>query len=191
MIPYDLDPTVYVPVVLAISILAIGRIHASPRWFCPNLAWFWNPIRIIVWPIFDKAFASVPFLYAKTTVNRSEYAATLAITMDELRSDLSDVGYEAQPLSSLAKDWEGRVERGSFARYYGKPLFPGAPNWLRKKQVHVRPFGRNGAIDVSAHSEYNPYHPLFALPHLFGIGLTPAPEMVANDLGIQTEDYEA
>lgn len=188
MIPYELEPQLYIPVAVAIALLVIARIHASPRWWCPSMGLFWNPLRMAIWPAADHALARVPFLYAKTRVNRDEYAATLEISIDELRDDLSNAGYEVQPLSSLARDWDGRIERGSFARYYGKRLFPRAPDWLRRKQVHVRPFGRDGSLDVTAHTELNPWRPDLALPHMFGIGLEAAPEMVADDLDIRVEE---
>ena len=198
MIP-DPDPaTIGVGAVVAVFVAA--RLHASDRWWCPELAWFWWPLRRLVWPVFDHALESVSTtlpleLYAKTVVREDEVVATLDLTLEELHADLAAAGYEAQPLASLAKAAfetdavdAGDVERSSLARYYGAKPFGYGPEWLRRRQVHVRPFGEDGALTITAHAEANPYRPDLALAHLLGHGLDAEEgvRMVADDLEIHT-----
>ena len=172
LIPDGVEPLPYLAIAALVTLVGLARIHASDRWWCPEMGWLWNPLRLIVWPLFDKALTSVPFAFAKTTVYPDEVVndRPWTLTLDEVREWLCDAGYEAQPLSSVASYSEtGERERGSFARYYGpKPV--GAPEWMRRYQVHVRPFGPDGAITLTAHAELNPWRPDLALPHLLAIG---------------------
>lgn len=194
LIPHDLEPVPYLAVALAVSLLGAARLHASDRWWCPNLAWFWWPIRRVLWPPLDHALASVPGAYAKTTVSEREVInhETWDITLEELHEHFADVGYEAQPLASIARyRHTDELERSSLAYYAGPKPFglEGLPEWLRRYQVHVRPFGPDGHITVTAHHEYNPWRPGLALPHLLGIGLNAerGVEIAAAHLGVSDD----
>lgn len=201
-IPYDADAVAWALIGLTVALLGAARIHSSDRWWCPELAWFWNPIRRVVAPPLDTVLERVPFAFGKSTVYEREIVATgLDVTIEDLREDLADAGYEVQPLASLARfdpssDLEiaADVERGSYARYYGDRVggeyTSGLPDWLvRKRQVHIRPFGDDGELTITAHAEYSAWNPVYALPHLLGIGLDPqrGVEKAADDLGIDLE----
>ena len=190
-VPYGIDPAVFFPVTVVVALLVLGRIHASDRWWCPELAWFWWPLRSVLWPLFDKALEPVPVLFARSRVPERELVARLDITLEELHADVAALGGEAQPLSSKARDWLGRRERSSLAIYHGpKPLgLDGLPEWTRRYQIHIRPFGPDGILWVTAHHEYNPWVPWLAVPHVLGIGLDSerGVRLAAEKLGIDIE----
>lgn len=188
-IPYDLEPGLYVAVGLAVASLALARIYSDERLFGAT-AVFWTPLRLVALPTLDKVLATLP-IPAKTTVREREIVTEgLDLTLENLRDDLADAGYEKQPLASIGRlETTGDLERGSFARYLGDKPFGAEqlPNWLRKYQVHVRPFGEDGDLTLTAHHEYNPWHPLYALPHALGYGLDAEKgvKLAAEDLGIE------
>lgn len=187
-----------------VLLFGIARLHTSPKMWSPNRRDFWNPLRRYVWPPIDRAAASVPYLYAKTSVTDGEVIVTgLGLTIEELAADLEAAGYEAQPLSSIARldvdgaPGDGELERLSAARYYGDrvgegilpaPVLDALPEWaVRKRQIHVRPFGPDGDLTVTAHDEYNPWCVPYALPHFFGTTLNAerGVAIAAVDLGLE------
>lgn len=191
LIPYDVDPVLFGAIAIVIGLLGLARWHADPRLWSPRMNWFWNPIRRAAVPLLDAPLSKLPGAGAKTSVSEDEIVAkNLDITLEELRSDLAGASYVIRWLASVATFApSGETERGSFARYHGpKPLgLEGLPDWLRRYQVHVRPFGPDGELTVTAHFEYNPWHPLYALPHLLGIGLDAerGVAMAAEDLDVE------
>ncbi len=193
------DPE-YLAVGLAVTLLAIARLQTSDRIWAPSCRALWSPLRRFLWPVLDEAFAHVPGLYAKTTVRDDEVVVEgLDISLCDLLDDLEAAGYEYQPLASLARfdpsssrGVAGEVERASLARYHGDRvgggLTVGFPDWfVRNRQVHIRPYGADGNLTVTAHDEYNAWNPVFALHHLGGIGLDAdrGVQLAAADLGIE------
>lgn len=200
IIPYDLDVVPFVAVGFVVALFAGARVHASDRWWCPDAAWFWWPLRRLLWPPLDVALAHVPYGFAKTRVTYDEIVAVnLDVTHEEYLERVTRTGYEAQPLASIARLDEdagvtgaGQLERSSIARYVGpKPLgLEGLPEWLRRYQVHRRVYGPDGELTDTAHFEYNPWRPDLALPHLLGIGLDVhrGVEIAADDLYIESHE---
>jgi hypothetical protein len=66
---------------------------------------------------------------------------------------------EVSILSGLKTDWDGNTEVASVVGYHGPKPFPGAPEWLRAKQVHVFAFRYDGVTRVCAHEEANSFRP--------------------------------
>ena len=204
-LPYDVDVLAWALVGAIVALLGAARVHSSDRWWCPELAWFWHPLRKYGAPLLDGLLERVPKAFAKSQVYENEIVATdLDMTMEELQADLADSGYEVQPLASLAtfdpsSDHEiaGEIERGSFARYHGDrvggDLLESLPEWAtRKRQVHIRPFGEDGSLAVTAHDEYSAWAFPVALYHLLAKDFDPETgvEMAAEDLDLDL-DLEA
>lgn len=198
MIPTEIDilvtnlteePT-YAAIAAAVLLLGIARVHASPRWFCPDMAVFWNPLRRYLWPLADHALARVPGpFFAKTRTTEDEVSIDgLEISLDDLTDDLCGAGYEVQPLASIARfdprssrPIAGEYERASLARFHGgqlgESILPAGlldqvPEWLlARRQTHIRPYGPDGSLVVTAHEEFNPWNPAYAVHHLLGVGI--------------------
>lgn len=184
------ETAVFLAVAVVVAALAYLRYHADESLFSAHAA-FWHPIRRYLLTPADDILEHVPYLYTRTTVPSREALDPLDITLSDLTADLDRAGYTRQPLASLATFRPtGETERASFARYFG-PESTRVPAFLRRYQIHVRPFGEDGEIVPTAHIEYNPWRPDLALPHLFGVGLTPAPDALAADLGIDPTPYDA
>jgi len=199
LIPYDVDLAAFVAVGALVGLLSAARMHASDRWWCPDLAWFWWPLRRFVLPPVDAALGHLPLVMAKTRVRDNEIVATeLDVTHEEYLERVTRTGYEAQPLASIARLEEsadvagaGQLERSSIARYHGPKPFglEGLPDWLRRYQVHRRVYGEDGNLTDTAHHELNPWRPDLALPHLLAIGLDVhrGVEIAADDLYIESQ----
>lgn len=202
IIPFDVEPLPYVAVGAAVALIAAARLHASPRWWCPDLAWFWWPLRRYALPPLDKLLESTPVIYAKTRVRANEIVAEgLDVTHDEYLEMVGVTDYEAQPLASIARltddvdaSGAGELERSSVARYAGPKPFgiEGLPDWLRRYQIHRRAFGPDGDLTETAHWELNPWRPDLALPHLLAIGFDAERGVKAaeTDLEIELESLE-
>ena len=191
-------PEYHLPIaaVGVVVLLALWRYRVDRRWFGRDTATFWRILRRTAIPLLGRVARRLDpavdaDVYVKTQVRASEHAATLDVGLEALLDDLHEAGYEPQPLASLATDWEGRVEIASWARYYGEPLFDGAPDWLADRQVHVRLFrGPNDEVVVTAHDELNPWrHPV---GHYRGQTLDRAAGVAqaAADLNIERDHHD-
>lgn len=180
-----------------VSLLVVARFYAGEHWF-NDRARFWNPIRRTAIPLLHRLFQrSDEDLYAETEVGKDERVAVIPMPPRLVLKDLAAEGYQPQPLASLARDWMGRTEVASWARYEGPKPFPGAPEWLRPRQIHVRLFdahslaGMDGspATIVTAHEEATSWRPDQWRDHYTGrtLDVDLGRAIVAEDLGIALE----
>jgi hypothetical protein len=193
---------VYIAGVVLVTMLAAARLYAPGDWFSEGSR-FWAPARRLVVPLLHRLFSDADGeLYAETDVSRAERVATLQdVTVDDVLNDLAAAGYRPQPLASFATDWEGRPEAASWARYHGSKPFPGAPEWLRRRQVHVRLFkvpataSGGPAVVIAAHEEPTSWRPDLWRAHYSGrdVSIERGVRMAAEDLdleGIPTKRYD-
>jgi len=192
----DLPPDlVYVAGVALVTTIVAARLYVPGYWFSPESR-FWAPVRRLAVPLLHRVFSQADDeLYAETDVGVDERVATLQdVTVDDVLDDLAAAGYRPQPLASFATDWAGRHEAASWARYHGSKLFPGAPEWLRRRQVHIRLFeipatASNGpAVIVTSHEEPNPWRPDLWRAHYSGrdVDVERGVRMAAKDLDIES-----
>jgi hypothetical protein len=210
---------VYVAGVALVATLVAARLYAPGDWFSEDSR-FWAPVRRLAVPLLHRVFTNADGdLYAETDVGVDERVATLqGVTVDDVLDDLAAAGYRPQPLASFASDWAGRPEAASWARYHGSKLYPGAPEWLRRRQVHVRLFevddhasitgswpdgdeptmkvqGRSAVI-VTAHEEPTSWRPDLWRAHYSGrdVSIERGVRMAAKDLDIErapkSQDHE-
>lgn len=184
-----IEPYIYVLAAVAVASLGLLRFYAGDSFY--DVAW--QPIRNLAVPLIH-IFAERKLgddYYAKYDVGEKEHVATLEAHYTDVLEDLESAGYVVEPLAALKTDWNGNEEVASYALHYGDKLFPGAPTWLKERQVHVTLFPRgdaNGTI-VTAHDEYNSWRPDLVEEHYSGesmnIGL--GVRLAAKDLGIEAQ----
>lgn len=173
--------------------LGAARFYYGPRFYEVP----WQPLRRVTIPIAHKIAERKlgDDFYAAYEVGRREHVATLDVPFEDVVEDLEDAGYVPEPLAALKRDWNGSTEVASYARHHGEKPFPGAPEWLRERQVHVTLFETpdgEGTI-VTSHDEYNSWVPWLAEDHYRGIGMDidRGVEAAADDLGVSLErSYE-
>lgn len=176
-----------------VSLLVLGRLYVGEYWF-DDQARFWNPVRRAVIPLLHRLFQrSGEDLYAETEIGKHEHVETVPLTPRNVKQLLAEQGYEPQPLASLARDWNGRTELASWARYEGPKPFPGAPDWLRPRQIHVRLFAdADNAMPtiVTAHEEATSWRPDQWRDHYSGrtLDVDLGRAIVAEDLNINLEE---
>jgi hypothetical protein len=152
----------------------------------------WQPIRRRLTPVINavaKRYLGEDW-YATSRRVREEHVATLNLHPRQVIADLEAVGYEDQPLASHSVDWTGRPEAASMCRYIGLKPYPGAPYWLRKRQVHVRVFETGAGRSVlTAHAETNPWRFWEWRDHYQSesLDIQAGRMLVASDLAIEPE----
>ena len=184
-----------------VATLVATRLYAGPHLFSDRTR-FWGPLRRLAIPTLDRVLRDVDEdLYASNQATREEHVITLDVSPDAVLEDLADAGYQPQPLAGLKTDWEGRTEVASWARYRGPKPFPGAPEWLRPRQVHVTLFtfvdepdmipviGEFDDVEqtiVTAHEEANPWRPDQWREHYRAVGqdIALGRRLAAEDLGV-------
>lgn len=152
----------------------------------------WQPLRRVFIPIAHKvAERSLGAeYYAAYQVSRGEHAATLETDPEAVIEDLEAAGYVPEPLAAFKKNWNGHGEIASYARHRGPKPFPGAPEWLRERQVHVTLFEHPaGGTIVTSHYEYNSWRFDLAEKHHQGVDMDVqlGRKLAAADLGIELE----
>ncbi len=167
-----------------VAVLVAARLYAGPGPFGRDVDRItWQPLRRALVPIIHRLarrFAGADW-YAESRVHEHEHVASVGLEPESILDVLSEAGSEPQPLASVATDWTGRTEVASWARYHGPKPFPGAPDWLRKRQDHVRLFEREPFPDgtprtaITAHAEVNPWRFWGWRKHYRGIGKRAAP----------------
>ena len=154
------DDVVFIGGFAIVSLLVLGRLYAGEHLF-NDRARFWGPLRRHAIPILHRLFQRHDEdLYAETEIGTDEVVDIVDRSPEDVLEDLGDAGYEPQPLASFARDWLGRPEVASWARYEGPAPFHGAPHFLRPRQVHVRLFETDdGGTVITAHEEATPWRP--------------------------------
>lgn len=153
----------------AVALLVIGRLYLGPERF-NRVAW--GPLRRTLLPVLDRVakHAVGEEWYTAYDVNEDELVAVVDIPPDAVVSDLEAAGFIPEPLAAVKTDWTGRTEAASYAYHHGPKPFPGAPEWLRDRQVHVTLFERDDGTAITAHDEYNSWVPWLWREHYRGIG---------------------
>lgn len=150
---------VYLGGVAIVSLLVLGRLHVGEHYFNDRTR-FWGPLRRHVIPTLHRLFQRHDEnLYAETEISEDELVDVVDRPSEDVLEKLAAAGYEPQPLASFARDWEGRPEIASWARYEGPVPFRGAPHFLRPRQVHVRLFDIDGQTMITAHEEATSWRP--------------------------------
>ncbi len=131
-------------------------------------SWFWWPLRRRFGPSIHQLVQPIdPEVCGVVKIGEREHVATVRRSLDELKRDLFAAGYHAQPVASIARDWTGRQELASYAKYCGPKPSRWLPDNFRLRQVHVRLFTRsNGRIAITAHEEYCVWRPDRWLDHI-------------------------
>ncbi|WP_090615508.1 hypothetical protein [Natrinema salaciae] len=153
------DDVVYYAGVATVSLLVLGRLYVGEHYF-NDRARFWGPLRRYAIPILHRLFQRHDEdLYAETEIGTNQVVDIVDDPPETVLEDLANAGYEPQPLASFARDWLGRPEVASWARYEGPAPFHGAPHFLRPRQVHVRLFETDEGTMITAHEEATPWRP--------------------------------
>lgn len=172
----------------AIAAIGIARFYYGPEFReIP-----WQPLRRVFIPIahgIAKRSLGEDF-YAAYEVKPKEHVATLEVDPEDVIEDLEAAGFVTEPLAGLKTDWNGNTEVASYALHRGPRPFPGAPEWLRRRQVHVTlfPAPRGGTI-ITAHEELNSWRPDLSERHYRGetMDVQKGRELAAVALGIDLE----
>lgn len=86
--------------------------------------------------------------YVAYPLREAEYVGSVRKPVEEVRTDLVDLGYEFGYLSSLKYHWEtDDPDQGSYRR-----IDPANERW----QWHVHLFERGDSVELSSHYEYRP-----------------------------------
>ncbi|UHQ96485.1 hypothetical protein [Natrinema halophilum] len=179
---------IYAIVTAAIVMIGIARAYYGPEFNEVP----WQPLRRVFIPLahtIAKRSLGEDF-YAAYEVSPAEHVSTLNIKPEVVIKDLEEAGYVVEPLAGLKTDWNGNTEVASYARHRGSKPFPGAPEWLRRRQVHVTLFpAPSGGTIVTAHEEYNSWRPDLAEQHYRGVtqDIQKGRLLAASDLGIAIE----
>lgn len=175
---------------VAIAGLGAARFYYGPEFH--DVAW--QPLRTTIVPIAHRIAERKlgEEYYAAYSVDQDEHVATLEADPDDVVTDFEAAGYVEEPLAAVKTDWNGNEEVASYARHRGSKPFPGAPGWLRERQVHVTLFPTpdgDGTI-VTAHEEYNSWRPDRVEEHYRGetMDVDLGRELAADDLGVDLED---
>jgi hypothetical protein len=173
---------------VAIAAIGIARFYYGPRFNEVP----WQPLRRVFIPLahtIAKRSLGEEF-YATYNVSPVEHVATLETKPEAVIEDLEAAGYVVEPLAGLKTDWNGTTEVASYARHRGSKPFPGAPEWLRRRQVHVTLFtAPDGETIITAHEEFNSWRPDLAERHYRGetMDVQKGRRLAATDLGIILE----
>lgn len=157
--------------VLTVLVGVFVRFYFGQTLFHPRYVKMWNSVRRFGVPILNqvaKRVVGVDPLENRTYEN--QYVTVVeGYTVKELSRKFNQVrDFEVPLLAGFKTDWEGRPEIGTLVAYHGDKMYPGAPNWLRDRQLHVTFFRHeSGGIIVTAHEEANSYRPDMWRDHLF------------------------
>ncbi|RQG93748.1 hypothetical protein [Natrarchaeobius oligotrophus] len=179
---------IYELAAVGIAGLGAARFYYGPQFYeIP-----WQPLRRVFIPM-AHAVAKHKLgdeFYAAYETSRREHVATLDVPHEDVVADLEEAGYLVEPLAALKTDWNGNTEVASYARHYGSKPFPGAPEWLCKRQVHVTLFeAPGGGTIVTAHAEANSWRWDLVEEHYRGVGMDIdyGRQEAAQDLGIDPQ----
>ena len=163
------DPTAVGAVALVVS-LVIVRLYFGNTLLHTRFAPFWGVARRLFMPVVDRVAKRTVGISAENEATREELVTEAPASPDEVIARLqrgSERRLEVSVLSGLKTDWDGNTEVRSVVGYEGAKPWPGAPRWLRDKQVHVFMFRDGDVTRVCAHEEANSWRPDLWADHLF------------------------
>lgn len=142
----------------------------STRYFFPGAfhAVPWRVVRRILYPYLQRRINKEWGEFPSGDMPEEQHLATVDKSPVEVQTTLEDAGYVEEPLAAVRADWTERQEYASLAKHYGPKLFPGAPTWLKERQVHLRLYPRDNGTKTAivGHDEYNSWRPDLVKEHL-------------------------
>lgn len=158
--------------VAVVTVGVVARVYFGSVLFSPQYVTVWNIIRRVATPILQRMiYRFAPFNIAVENESvPDEYAATVETDPKPLATAIDGVREVEIPLLAGYKTApDGRKERATFVWYVGPRALSWLPRWLRRYQVHVTVFQREGGdtYDLYAHYEANSYRPDMWADHLF------------------------
>ena len=156
---------------VAVVVGIIARFYFGDTVFHPRYAKIWGAIRSFGVPILNKIVKSRFGLSIENQAFSSEFVAAVeADSVTEITKKLNEVrNFEVPLLAGYKTDWKNNEEIATLVCYHGSRPWPGAPHWLRNRQLHLTFFKHdNGKIVVTAHEEANSYRPDLWKNHLLG-----------------------
>lgn len=157
--------------VLAVLLAIVVRVYFGDVVFSPRYVRVWGLVRRIGVPILDRLVRNRLGIDAGIhyRIPREHGVARVEWSWTEVADRMARAeSFEVPLLAGYKTDWEGRAERGNLVSYHGPKMFPGAPNWLRSRQLHVMFFeDESGNTIVAAHEEANSYRIDLWADHLF------------------------
>ncbi len=128
-------------------------------------ATYWHRIRRRWLPGLDRLARRLGLGYAAYELDSEEFAGRIDQPVEAVEALLATEGFERMPLSAWKTLDDGRGEAGSWA-LREQPL--------ADRQLHVMLFRTgDGATELYAHEEYNPFHPGHASKHYHCVGHDP------------------
>lgn len=128
-------------------------------------ATYWHRIRQRWLPGVDRVARRFGLGYAAYELDDEEFAGRIDQPVETVEALLAAEGFERMPLSAWKTLDDGRGEAGSWA-LREQPL--------ADRQLHVMLFRTaDGATELYAHEEYNPFHPGHATKHYHCVGHDP------------------
>lgn len=160
----------------AVGLIVLARVYFGDTLFHVRWLSVWNVIRSVKAPAINTYVLGnlVPFDFEiENQAHEDEFVGVTSESPRDVALSLAEVTDNEVPLlAGFKTDWEGRQEKGTDVNYYGPKPLPGAPDWLRPRQVHRTYFrvrdgeGRFHTV-VTAHDEANSYRPDKWKDHLF------------------------
>ena len=164
------DPTAVAAIGLVVSLIIL-RLYFGNTLLHTRFAPFWGTARRLFMPVVDRVAKRTVGISAENDAVEAEHVGDYDRDPDALIRALqrgSERRLEVSVLSGLKTDWDGNTEIRSVVGYEGATPWPGAPRWLRAKQVHVFMFRTDaGKTRVAAHEEANSWRPDLWADHLF------------------------
>lgn len=152
-----------------VATLVTLRVVAGPAVLSLRRVTLWGTARRLYMPVVDRAAKRVAGISAENYASRAEHVGDYPLTTQEAANRIQDHSaraFEVSVLSGLKTDWGGNTEVASIVGYHGPRPFPGAPDWLRPKQVHVFMFRVEAGTRVCAHEEATSWRPDLWRDHL-------------------------
>ena len=147
----------------------------------------WSVVRRIAYPVIQRRIERGWGGFPDADLPEEQHLETVDQPPAVVQRILEENGFTIEPLAAYRQDCTGANEHASLAYHYGPKLFPGAPSWLRERQVHVRLYPRDGGSKTAlvGHDEYNSWRPDLVEEHLTDatMAVEPARTRVRKALG--------
>lgn len=140
--------------------------------FASRYAKVWNIIRRVAAPIVEKTILNNIAATAFNRVPKREGVARVTATPLVVIKQFESVGsFEVPLLAGFKSNWNNQTEQATVVSYHGSKAFPGCPEWLRSRQLHITLFTNDsGQTVITAHEEANSYRPDLWATHLYAKG---------------------
>jgi len=165
------DPILVAAPLTVLFVVAL-RAYFGPTLLSLRFLEFWGAARRLGVPVIDTVLKrALGRGVAENHAHREEWVADFdqsPATLAERVEQGSERDFEVSILAGLKTDWEGNTESASIVAYDGALPWPGAPDFLRRDQVHVFMLELpDGGTRVCAHYEANSFRPDRWRDHLY------------------------